>query len=878
MRTLTFSGHSDSGSNVIETGEVTGTRPTSRTERYFRDFDITLRREGKSYLIEVTSPKGFCVRVRRSIKISEINSLVNKILSSKGSERDCQDLGRKCYDILFKGDVYTKWMRLRESIADPYANRILRVRLDIRDPALELIPWELVYDSANRSYPILDRRTPFVRCVSECEVAADTSFNNLSIIKVLVVVSQPQDWDRLDTDTEIANVLRSLNNEEIEFNILKNPTREALINCFDPRENYQIFHYVGHGKLADGESQLILEDKNRNSDPISVDDFINLIRGTGIRLLVLNGCETAAASTTDPLLTLAARAIGTGITTVVAMQGAIYDEVAITFSRMFYDKLAKGLPVEMCLTSARLAMKTQHQDCVSWVMPIQYTNLSEEGLCFSLGGSRSAPCPPQEPAMAAPPEARGPRGAKRFSDNLPAVPALPLVGREREILKLRQALLAGTPVVNVLGEKGVGRTAIVLAVAQQVRDSGSQGEGDFAGCRGIAWVSVERGPSRGGAREMLGVRWQEDVYLIAAKLLDNPFLARATPQERPIILHDMVRDGLFLLVLDELDEADEASFEDFVSNLPPSAKVIAISRKPLGIESIKVTIDKMDAELSLEFVKMVSEKWRIKEVAEADDAVLREFLSVISGTPSTVLLLLGAVRNGHSSFRDLLIRFNLDKARPPEVVYNDYAIKILSEDARKLFFAFSVLPRPTSVFNQGEIGEIGESRLRDAMSELAQAKLIKNEPPSQYSLSSSAKQLACFELSRVPGFERVLVKAVVARFQNFISDNIDERDRSHFDRLSAELENLLTVVHLALNFQEYDAVRRFRRDLEGFLYQREYWYEAILVGKLAFQAAELSGRSDEKAWAAIYPDKPSSAILAGSYKKIIEDSPACEVS
>ncbi len=72
-----------------------------------------------------------------------------------------------------------------------------------------------------------------------------------------------------------------------------------------------------------------------------------------LRLVLLNSCEGARGSGRDIYSSTAAILVRQGIAAVLAMQYEITDRAAIEFSRVFYEALAYGLPIDTAVATAR---------------------------------------------------------------------------------------------------------------------------------------------------------------------------------------------------------------------------------------------------------------------------------------------------------------------------------------------------------------------------------------------------------------------------------------------------------------------------------------------------------------------------------------------
>jgi len=86
---------------------------------------------------------------------------------------------------------------------------------------------------------------------------------------------------------------------------------------------------------------------------------------------ILNACEGARSSKSDPFAGSAQSLVQQGIPAVIAMQFEIADDVASTFAHEFYGALADGYPIDAALTEARKAIFAAGRE-VEWGTPVLY--------------------------------------------------------------------------------------------------------------------------------------------------------------------------------------------------------------------------------------------------------------------------------------------------------------------------------------------------------------------------------------------------------------------------------------------------------------------------------------------------------------------------
>jgi hypothetical protein len=100
---------------------------------------------------------------------------------------------------------------------------------------------------------------------------------------------------------------------------------------------------------------------------------------------VLNACEGARASGSDPFAGVAQSLVARGIPAVVAMQFEITDRAAIVFAHEFYTAITDGLAIEGAVGEARRAIFGAKSD-VEWGTAVLYMR-AEDGRLFDLAGS-----------------------------------------------------------------------------------------------------------------------------------------------------------------------------------------------------------------------------------------------------------------------------------------------------------------------------------------------------------------------------------------------------------------------------------------------------------------------------------------------------------
>lgn len=269
-------------------------------------------------------------------------------------------LGTRLYQALFPADIYG---HLRASVAGAEAVRHgVRLRLIIEPPELSALPWEFLYDDdtntflANSTQTVLSRyiRVP----MSKRDVKAASP-----PLKILLVISSPQDLARLDAEGEERLIREALADHleagQIEMDVLNEATRRNISQKLREK-SYNVFHFIGHGIFEGDKGSLALIDQDNMARLMDDESFSNFFLGNrSLGLVILNACQGAATSSHQAFVGLAPHLVRRGIPAVIAMQYPIADSTAKLFADEFYRTLALGWPVDAAAQTTRNAISME---------------------------------------------------------------------------------------------------------------------------------------------------------------------------------------------------------------------------------------------------------------------------------------------------------------------------------------------------------------------------------------------------------------------------------------------------------------------------------------------------------------------------------------
>src|SRR3990172_7424766 len=297
-----------------------------------------------------------------------------------------RELGGQLFDTIFAGDVRA---RFKSSLDIVYGKKKtgLRLKLRLQDvPELAEIPWEYLYDASLNRFLAQSNQTPIIRYLEMPEKIKPLKVN--LPLHVLVVTSSPHDYPGLSVESERSSLEKALrpliDKGQVSVKWLESPTLSELHHCLLDGE-YHIFHFIGHGGFdkKTQEGVLVLEDEKREGCFAGAHKISTLLHDhPSLPLVVLNSCEGARNSRTDPFAGVAAELIRQRIPAVVAMQFEITDSAAITFSGEFYAAISRGFPVDAAVSEARIGIYVNGNE-IEWGTPVLYMR-SPDGMLFDI--------------------------------------------------------------------------------------------------------------------------------------------------------------------------------------------------------------------------------------------------------------------------------------------------------------------------------------------------------------------------------------------------------------------------------------------------------------------------------------------------------------
>ncbi len=403
--------------------------------------------------------------------------------------------------------------------------------------------------------------------------------------RVLVIISRPLDVSELPVIADQWQLIRGLAQVDAPayIKILTPPTIESLRSELHNR--YDVIHFDGHGSFdrANNNGALYFEKTDGTYEKLLAAELVKMIQEAGAttKLVALSACESAMGDDES----LAGTLVSGGIRTVIGMKEVITVTTTLAFFRPLYAALGAGRSIAEAVEAARPALDHIPN-------PISTTPTRDLPLLFGDGAltlcdeGRRGELQIENDLLVGVPDAANffgefGRGAKPS-------------GRKGLLTQIARAFEEGERLIALVGEGGIGKTALATVAAQ--RNAWRFG--------GVFWRS---------AADSAGFQL-DNLLDVFAKIFGQGFYALPLAAKRDAVL-DYLRDlrTPALIVVDNFETIKDEAVLKFLREMPAPSAAMITTREALEYGGFTVDVNAMEDEEGVKF--FVREAQRVK----ADD-------------------------------------------------------------------------------------------------------------------------------------------------------------------------------------------------------------------------------------------------------------------
>lgn len=319
------------------------------------------------------------------------------------SSRIMQELGIQLWQWLFDASVKSS-LDHSQGIATGLG-KPLRVRLDVRDPQLIGLPWEIIQSEPGIQAMSLSPSILFSRTTTAVEPLPQ--LRPEQALNVLLVLGQESHGDMPSSSSPLMTSSSQLQLEQEAHALVKALERSTGANLsqrgFTPlascsvdtlvqptpaelatrleKGQYNMFFYAGHGLPGPDGGLLYLRPDAR----INGTELAQVLTRCQIKLAVFNACWGAQPdqdTNQHPISrsSLAEVLVHHGVPSVLAMRDTIADEEALSFIGAFAQALVERMPIDRAIAIARQQLLTLYKfNQPAWTLPVLYMHPEFDG-------------------------------------------------------------------------------------------------------------------------------------------------------------------------------------------------------------------------------------------------------------------------------------------------------------------------------------------------------------------------------------------------------------------------------------------------------------------------------------------------------------------
>ncbi|WP_320779567.1 CHAT domain-containing protein [Streptomyces sp. CRN 30] len=773
---------------------------------------------------------------------SDFSDRVARFAGGTASQADAERLGQTLFKALLPGGLHALWDWAVRSLG---RENPLRLRLDIQDPSLASLPWELICSDTPASYPfVLSPQRPVVRCSALVPEPGKKAFPPR--LRILVIVAEPGDRPAFDAATAVRRVeaaLRKLGSRA-DLRVVEHITTSRLAD--EVTGDWDVVQFVGHGGRHHGSDCLLFEDDAGRTEYVDGRRLgALLLAAPRLRLFLSCACGGVNGYGGDRaaqhFLGVAEAVFRAEVPAVVTMQSQVTDGEVADFSWAFYQALTEGQRLEAAMANARHHLATGPGHRTAWAAPVLYSNI-RDGMLFD-----EPPVPKDdEPYIDDPPAP-----ARLLVDRLPWSPYRRFPGRERELRLVGDALDRRERLVLVRGPAGHGSSSLMIEAARRyLADPGRS-----AGIGGAAWARRRTSPLSGPfpKQQQQRMGWSmDDLYQQIASGLRVHGLLQATEQERWHLLRRALSQRRCLLVIDDIDEVRGSTLADLLDRFPPPTTVLATSHAPEDAgpeQGCTVRVDGLEPGDAYAFVRDCAAELGLSRGRVPDAEELRELLCDAVTDTFALRLFVGALADGVPAGSLALSEGGSGGALAGRLIARSR--QRLSEPERTALELVAVFPAPLTLSQLALTLSQDEQSTRQALRRLERLGLVTVRPGAEtVHLTQRVRQQSLCGYGQAKA-QQLIRRAV--RHALDLAEHGTRWQRGEWDSSDDTLANEVWAVEQAHELRDWHAVLRFRYALWHVLYRRQLYSDAVAVGDWAYDAADRLDDALNQAWCAVYP-------------------------
>jgi hypothetical protein len=352
----------------------------------------------------------------------------------------------------------------------------------------------------------------------------------------------------------------------------------------------------------------------------------------------------------------------------------------------------------------------------------------------------------------------------------PSVPVIPnnlpprgeFIGREKEKVRVWEALSSRWPLTCIDGIGGIGKTALALEVAG-VCMRASKGEVPADGIPtfdGFIWTTAKD-------RELT----LNDVLDAIARTLDYPGIAQQPLKEKQESVRKLLQMKSYLLIVDNFETVADDAVRDFLLRLPEPSKALITSREQKLRQTWAVSLKGLKQEEALTLIRSEGRRLGLASVEKAEERVLLHLYQATGGAPLAVKWAVGQIKQKGQSLDTVLSALHEARGDIFEEVFAR-SWSLLTEEARRILMVMPIFAASASRAAIEAASDVHHYALDEGLGQLVEMWLVEaseelDAAMQRYSIHPLTRAFAGRKLGESREWEKEQRKKAAEHFYNF---------------------------------------------------------------------------------------------------------------
>lgn len=305
-----------------------------------------------------------------------------------------------------------------------------------------------------------------------------------------------------------------------------------------------------------------------------------------------------------------------------------------------------------------------------------------------------------------------------------------LIGRNDDVKKVKQLCYGPFPVISIVGEGGVGKTALALKVAYEIL------EDDNNPFDALVWVSSKT--TQITVNEIKEIKESIADSIGVIQEISNQLIGTSSSQIGFEEIIEYLATFKIALFIDNLETILDENIKNFVGSLPAGSKIIITSRIGLGAFEYPVKLQGIDESYASQLLRVLSKIRNVESLQCLDEKTMRNYVNRMHRNPSYIKWFVSSIQTGLSP-EAILQNSNMFLEFCMSNVY-----QYLSSDARVLTSAMQCAPGQKDVPELSYLTDFDSLTIHKNLQELMSTNML-----SQSSKTKGASVKTTYQLSEL---------------------------------------------------------------------------------------------------------------------------------